>query len=297
MADSHAADSVYSFHGGPPLNVWERCSLQSFADHGHDIVLFSYDQLDVPRGVRLESAADIVSLEERDKFFSLAPGAYSQFSDLFRYQLLLQHGGWWIDTDVLCRSPILPSQPVVVGETRPGKLCGAIMRFPPGHKLLKEALDYSRDHQRGLSEAHRTVIGPILLSDLIKSHPIAVSERRIFFPLRAKDVWRFGEPSSAAEVEKEVEASPMVHWFQEFFRAAGLPRDLLPPAGSYLANAFVAHGGAGETHISLDEYRAYAPGGKKRNSAKRKSRKKQAPRRGLLRSLWNRVRRSAARSR
>ena len=76
MTDSHAVDSVYSFHGGPPLNVWERCSLQSFADHGHDIVLFSYDRLDVPRGVRLESAADIISLEERDKFFALAPGAY-----------------------------------------------------------------------------------------------------------------------------------------------------------------------------------------------------------------------------
>jgi hypothetical protein len=112
----------------------------------------------------------------------------------------------------------------------------------------------------------------------------------LFFPLRAKDVWRFGEPSDAAAVEKEVEASPMVHWFQEFFRAAGLPRDLLPPAGSYLANAFVAHGGAGVTHISLDEYRAYAPGGKKRSSAKRKNKKKQAPRRGLLRSLWNRLR-------
>jgi hypothetical protein len=296
MAESHSGDPVYSFHGGPPLNVWERCSLQSFADHGHEIVLFSYDQIDVPRGVRLQSAADIVSIEARDKFFALAPDLYSQFSDFFRYQLLHQRGGWWVDTDVLCRSPTLPSQPVVVGETRPGKLCGAIMRFPPAHPLLQEALDYSRDHQRSLSDAHRTVIGPILLSDLIKSHPIAISERHLFFPLRAKDVWRFGEPSNVPAVEREVEASPMVHWFQEFFRAAGLPRDLLPPASSYLANAFVTHGGAGERHISLDEYRAYAPGGKKRN-VKRKIKKKQAPRRGLLRSLWNWVRGGDKRSR
>jgi hypothetical protein len=136
-----------------------------------------------------------------------------------------------------------------------------------------------------------------LLSDLIKSHPIAVSDRRLFFPLRAKEVWRFGEPRDAAAVEKEVGGSPMVHWFQEFFRAAGLPRDLLPPAGSYLANAFVSHGGAGGQHISLDEYRAYAPGGKKRNRSKRKSKKKQAPRRGLLRSLWHWVRRSTKRFR
>ena len=54
--------TVYSFHGGPPLNVWERCSLQSFADQGHETVLFSYDRLDVPRGVRLESADGIISM-------------------------------------------------------------------------------------------------------------------------------------------------------------------------------------------------------------------------------------------
>jgi mannosyltransferase OCH1-like enzyme len=66
----------------------------------------------------------------RDKFFALTPDQYSQFSDFFRYELLHQRGGWWIDMDVLCRPPMLPSQPVVVGETRPGKLCGAIMRFP-----------------------------------------------------------------------------------------------------------------------------------------------------------------------
>ena len=58
---------VYSFHAGPPLNLWERCSLQSFADHGHEMVLFSYDGLDVPHGVRLRSAADIISAEQRDK--------------------------------------------------------------------------------------------------------------------------------------------------------------------------------------------------------------------------------------
>src|SRR5262245_48324194 len=75
--------TVYSFHGGPPLNVWERCSLQSFADQGHEVVLFSYDRLDVPRGVRLESADSIVTIEERDKFFAVAPDRYSQFSDFF----------------------------------------------------------------------------------------------------------------------------------------------------------------------------------------------------------------------
>ena len=223
--------TVYSFHGGPPLNVWERCSLQSFADQGHETVLFSYDRLDVPSGVRLESADRVISIEERDKFFAVAPDQYSQFSDFFRYELLHQRGGWWIDTDVLCRSPKLPSQPVVVGETRRGKLSGAIMRFPAGHPLLAEASAYCRSYQHNLLNSHRTVVGPMLMSDLIKVHPIEVRDRDLFYPIRTKHVWQFGEPESAGVVNQAVDSSPMVHWFQEFFRAAGLPREMLPPPG------------------------------------------------------------------
>src|SRR5262245_38044517 len=148
-------DPVYSFHSGPPLNLWERCSLQSFADYGHEIVLFSYDRLDVPHGVRLGSAADIISIEERDKFFALAPGRYAQFSDFFRYELLHRLGGWWVDTDVLCRSATLPSPPAIMGQTLPGKLCNAIMRFPPRHDLLGAACDYCRSHQDIVAESHR----------------------------------------------------------------------------------------------------------------------------------------------
>ena len=282
-------NTVHSFHGGAPLNLWERCSLQSFADHGHEIILFSYDRCDLPRGVRLESAADIISIEERDKFFALAPGSYAQFSDLFRYELLNRHGGWWVDTDVLCRSSTLPSHAVVMGETRPGKLCNAIMRFPPRHQLLGAACNYCRSHQHTLAQSHRTLFGPMLMSDLMKSDPITVSEIELFYPIRGRNVWKLGEPQSASAVKFAVESSPMVHWFQEFFRAAGLPRDLLPPAGSFLADAFVSHGGVNAGHMSLDQYRAHAPDKKKVRTA-RKNKKHARRKKGLLRSLWSWVR-------
>ena len=102
------------------------------------------------------------------------------------------------------------------------------------------------------------MIGPMLMSDLIKAYPIEVSDKDLFYPIRTKHVWQFGEPDSAGVVNRAVDASPMVHWFQEFFRGAGLPREVLPPAGSFLADAFMVHGGAHKRHISLDEYRAHA---------------------------------------
>jgi hypothetical protein len=105
----------------------------------------------------------------------------------------------------------------------------------------------------------------MLMSDLIKAHPIEVIDRDLFYPVRTKHVWQFGEPESAGIVNQAVDSSPMVHWFQEFFRAAGLPREMLPPAGSFLSDAFMAHGGAHERHISLDEYRAHASQWKKKD--------------------------------
>jgi Glycosyltransferase sugar-binding region containing DXD motif len=277
---------VYSFHGGTPLNVWERCSLQSFADHGHEIALFSYEQLDVPPGVKLGSATDIISTEDRDNFFALAPGRYAQFSDFFRYELLYRRGGWWVDTDVLCTSAVLPAESIIIGQTRPGKLANGVMRFPPGHPLLAAACAYCRTHQH-LVDAHRTVFGPMLMMDLIKTYPVGVSEIELFYPIRGKDVWRFGEPESVSAVKQAVASSPVVHWFQEFFRAADLSRDLLPPAGSFLGDAFEAHGGAREHNISLADYRWHAPRRDKKGDRAWRNKKDRTPRKsGFLRSLW-----------
>jgi hypothetical protein len=129
---------------------------------------------------------------------------------------------------------------------------------PAGHPLLAEASGYCRSYQHNLLNSHRTVVGPMLMSDLVKAYPIEVSDKDLFYPIRLKHVWQFGEPKSAGVVNQAVDSSPMVHWFQEFFRAAGLPREMLPPAGSFLADTFTAHGGAHERHISLDDYRAHA---------------------------------------
>ena len=190
--------TVYSFHGGPPLNVWERCSLQSFADQGHETVLFSYDLS--RRSTR--SAAGICGQHHLDRSSATNslrwPRTNIHSSAIsFASELLHQRGGWWINTDVLCRSPTLPSQPVVVGETRRGKLCNAIMQFPAGHPLLIEASAYCRSYQHNLLNSHRTVIGPMLMSDLIKAYPIEVSDKDLFYPIRTKHVWQFGEPDSA----------------------------------------------------------------------------------------------------
>ena len=97
-----------------------------------------------------------------------------------------------------------------------GKPSGAIMRFPAGHPLLAEASAYCRGYQQNLLNSHRTVVGPMLMSDLIKVYPIEVSDRDLFYPIRTRHVWQFGEPNSASDVNRAVDSSPTVHWFKMF---------------------------------------------------------------------------------
>jgi hypothetical protein len=247
---------VFSFHVGPPLNLWEQCSLQSFADHGHEIVLFSYGPLHVPKGVRLESAESIISVAEREHLFSNAWN-YAQFSDLFRCELLSRFGGWWVDTDVVCQSETLPSEDVVIGRTLHGGICNAIMKFPARHVLLENVKEHCRANYHAGS-ASRTAFGPMLFDMLVKKHTVPECEVELFYPIHGHEIWNLGEPRRAEDMRLKTQHCPMLHWFQQFFRKQGLPRDRLPPAASLLAKAFIAHGGAQRRHVSLIRYRLHA---------------------------------------
>lgn len=86
------------------LSVIEKLCLSSFLYHGYKVHLYSYgDLVGVPDGVIQISGEEIVP---KEKVF-LAQGvggtpSYAPFSDFFRYELLLQKGGWWFDMDFVC---------------------------------------------------------------------------------------------------------------------------------------------------------------------------------------------------
>ena len=137
--------TLFTFRDGPQLNLWEECSLQSFADFGHELVLFSYSKL-VPRGIRLVPAGDIISDKKFFDFIALAP-QFAQFSDWFRYELLYRHGNWWVDTDILCSTPSLPDDDIFLGKFGDWLINGVI-KFPSRHPLLADAVDHCESHWR-----------------------------------------------------------------------------------------------------------------------------------------------------
>lgn len=253
--------TLFSFHDGSPLNLWERCSLQSFPDFGHELTLFSYSQLDVPSGVRIAPAGDIIPHQKFLDFIALAPNQFAQFSDWFRYELLYQHGNWWVDTDVVCSTASLPDDEIVIGRAIDDDwLNNGVTKFPARHPFLAEAVAYCESHWREVGSSHRSLFGPILMAELDDKYSISewAKDSRLFSPLRGRRVWRFGDPAARDEVACASTKCPVIHWWQWRFRAADLRRDLLPPKGSFLAEIFLQHGGQGHAHLDIETYRKVA---------------------------------------
>jgi hypothetical protein len=84
------------------LSMMERLSIASYVANGHPYHLYTYREgvQGEPDGIEIKNGAAIVPASDINKFRHLA-----HFADWFRYNLLLQRGGWWVDIDTVCLHP------------------------------------------------------------------------------------------------------------------------------------------------------------------------------------------------
>lgn len=82
----------------------EQMSISSFLKNGHSFHLYVYNDVQgLPRGTILKDANDIIP---KNRIFKYKHhDSYAGFSNLFRYKLLYEKGGYWVDTDVVCLKP------------------------------------------------------------------------------------------------------------------------------------------------------------------------------------------------
>lgn len=175
-----ALPQIASFWNGAPLTHLERLCLKSFADVGHDVTLFSYEEyLNVPTGVRLADARDILpetALTESHSHTGLAP-----FSDRFRLNMIYQTGAVWVDCDVAALKQLSNLEYVFA---KAGRVMGnAVLRLPPRSKTLLDLLEFVNSPrpvipadwpwQRQMSEeilALQSSDGSITLEPHLRSH-------------------------------------------------------------------------------------------------------------------------------
>src|SRR5215216_3083614 len=97
---------------GPELSVMEQLSASSFLRNGHEYHLYVYDEMrNVPEGTVVKAASEI--LPSSSIFQYKHQASYAGFANFFRYKLLLERGGWWADTDIVCLRPFDFAAPYV----------------------------------------------------------------------------------------------------------------------------------------------------------------------------------------
>jgi hypothetical protein len=129
---------IQSLWIGGALSPVEQLSIASFLAHGHEYHLYAYDAVEqLPRGAVLEDAGAI--LPETAIFRYRKHPSYSGFSNFFRYKLLLEKGGWWVDTDVVCLKPFAFPEPYVFASERldGGDVAtSAVIKVPAGSDVM-----------------------------------------------------------------------------------------------------------------------------------------------------------------
>jgi glycosyltransferase involved in cell wall biosynthesis len=137
---------VHGMWVGTHLSRLELLTLHSFAQHGHEFHLWAYDDLSktaLPPGVRLRDAEKIIprrnvfAKTRRDRETGVGKNSYgAPFSDLFRFKLLFEHGGIWVDMDVTCLRPFDFKNEYAFRPHRVG-VVGSILKCPKGSKLMR----------------------------------------------------------------------------------------------------------------------------------------------------------------
>ncbi len=238
---------------GSALSLYERISLTSFVLCGHRVQVYSYDAVDVPKGVELCDAAEIVptsSLFANTEGPGL--GGFAAFSDLFRYKLLLDKGGIWSDLDVLCLKPLHRLPSICVGRQDEKLLNGAVFKATPGSAICRKL--YEQAAQMGPNSA-RGQAGPRLITKIVKDDPslCTVLDRNCFYPIHWTECFSLLEPEDLALCEARTRDSYCVHWWNTGIRVIHFPKDMLPPEGSFLwkeIRNLTAKGALGDVEIA-----------------------------------------------
>lgn len=243
-----------TFWHGNPLGFIENLSLSSFIKSGFRVDLYSFAQVQVPDGVNLRSAEEVI---DRSKLFAnpVEKYSYAAFSNIFRYALLDAHEIIWIDSDVLCWDWQLPHRKYIFGfEDEIGTINGAVLGAPKGSELLAKLIRSSE--QVDTRKVRWGQLGPRLLSKEIKALDLTnhALPKSTFYPVAPSEIWKVFDPFSADSLRQELSASSAVHLWNNVLRhAAPELKTELPPAGSLLGQLAEDWGIAFSRDMSLPD--------------------------------------------
>lgn len=219
-----------TFWYGPDLPPMHWACLDSFVKKGHTLRVFAYQDLALPDGAILEDANRVVDEKELFEFEE----SFSAFSNIFRYTLLLEQGGWWVDTDVYCCTMEIPDCRYAWAWQDEDNINGAILKFPAGDPALASILDEALAIGPDIEVWGE--MGPQLLTRHLagREFPGFFGDTRAFYSIHWLETHMFWMPAALRPVLSRTADSPFIHLWASCFKAFGIDPHLTPPRGSFL---------------------------------------------------------------
>ena len=126
---------------GNELSVMEQLSIASFLRNGHEYHLYVYEDVKhIPPGTSIKDGNEILPASRIFQYKQQV--SYAGFSNFFRYKLVLERGGWWVDTDTICLKPFdFEAEYVFSSEFAMGQefINSGILKAPAGSELMAYA--------------------------------------------------------------------------------------------------------------------------------------------------------------
>jgi len=250
------------FWHGPALGLLREACLCSFVRQGHVFELYTYGNIIVPEGVILRNAAEIIPLGE--VFYYNNPQTsqkdISPFSDLFRFKLLSERGGWWSDVDTVCLSANIPVVERAWAQELPemdARIGTSQIAMGKGDALALELYSRCLGLIRTASFTREST-GANLISSTIPEMRLPLNsfgKPGLFYPIRWIEIFKLWLPDYSSEVYARCRRSLFLPIYQSFSQYIGLKLGKLPPHGSFLADiceTYLRQDGAIE-HYSEEE--------------------------------------------
>jgi hypothetical protein len=219
-------DVIQTLWIGPRLSTMERMSIASFLRHGHEVHLYTYGDVDgVPPGTVVRDGREILPAERI--FFYRDYASPSGFSNFFRYKLLLERGGWWVDTDMFCLAPFAFEREHVFGSELskgvPFVNCGAL-KAPRGSAAMAYA--WEACNAKDPSTLRWGETGPSLVKEVVERLGMhdAVQPPHVFCPIPFPQWRRIVDGDDPVELPA---GSVAVHLWNEMWRREGFDKDAM----------------------------------------------------------------------
>lgn len=220
---------VHGLWIGEELSNLELLTIKSFVQNGHEFHLWLYDPIStaLPNGSIVEDAAQILPrsaifryvrqcpIPKENRFMpeNFGKGSLAGFSDLFRYRLLFEKGGWWSDMDNTCLRPLDFKEPYAFKYRLRLGATGNLMKCPPRSELMHKCFERTKQE---VNENNTEWIKPIrILADLIQKLGLAKYIRKGISNI---DVWEEVEPFLNSN-KPIPDSCYVLHWSHEIWRS------------------------------------------------------------------------------